>query len=137
MLGYTTVGTADLARAIVFYDAIFAVLKQPRFPAWSDRSASWGCDVDHGFSFCVCLPFDGRPASAGNGTMFAFRAESADQVRRFHAQGLAHGGSDEGGPGTREAYGPDFYVAYLRDPDGNKLACFHSTVAPSEQAASG
>jgi hypothetical protein len=58
--------------------------------------------------------------------MFAFKAESAEQVRAFHAAGLLNGGADEGAPGTRSYYEPEFYVAYLRDPDGNKLAAvFH------------
>ena len=58
--------------------------------------------------------------------MFAFRADSASQVRAFHAAGLSNGGTDEGPPGVREYYEPEFFVAYLRDPDGNKLAAvFH------------
>ena len=83
-----------------------------------------------GFSFCICPPFDRQPATAGNGTMFAFRADSADLVRRFHAAGLLAGGENEGEPGTRTAYGPDFYVAYLRDPDGHKLACVCQHYSP-------
>ncbi len=125
MLIYITVGTENLERAEVFYDAIFAVLKQPRQPAWTEGWASWGGNLERGFSFCICPTFDQKPASSGNGTMFAFRAESAAQVREFHSVGLAHGGTDEGCPGTRDAYGPEFYVAYLRDPDGHKLACVY------------
>lgn len=79
--------------------------------------------MGEGFSFCICPPFNNKPATAGNGTMFSFKASSAQEVRKFHAAGLRHGGSDEGKPGIREMYGPDFYVAYLRDPDGHKLAC--------------
>lgn len=126
MLLYTTVGTNDLPRAVRFYDAIMAVLGQPRLALDIDGWAAWGQDYDGGFGFWLCPPFDGQPATAGNGTMFAFKAESAAQVRDWHAVGLARGGRDEGAPGTRAAYGPAFYVAYLRDPDGNKLACvFH------------
>jgi len=126
MLLYTTVGTDDLPRAIRFYDAIFTVLGQSRLPGWSEGWVGWGQDYDSGYGFWLCHPFNGGPASAGNGTMFAFKAESAAQVRRFHAAGLLHGGSDDGPPGTRADYGPEFYVAYLRDPDGNKLAAvFH------------
>jgi len=126
MLLYTTLGTNDLPRAVVFYDAVFAVLGHARLPDWADGWAAWGQDYDKGFSFCLCAPFDAAPATAGNGTMLAFRAESAAQVRAFHAAGLAHGGQDAGAPGTRPDYGAAFYVAYLRDPDGNKLAAvFH------------
>lgn len=126
MILYTTVGTNDLPRAIRFYDAIFTALGQARLPAWAEGWAGWGKDYDSGYGFWVCRPFDGRPASAGNGPMFAFKADGAARVRAFHAAGLANGGTDEGAPGIRAAYGPDFYVAYLRDPDGNKLsAVFH------------
>ncbi|MEM1073431.1 MAG: VOC family protein, partial [Pseudomonadota bacterium] len=70
--------------------------------------------------------YDGRPASAGNGSMVAFEARSQQQVRTLHAAALAAGGSDEGRPGFRDAYGPHFYVGYLRDPQGNKIALFSS-----------
>jgi catechol 2,3-dioxygenase-like lactoylglutathione lyase family enzyme len=123
VLIYTTIGTQNLPRAVAFYDAVFAVLKQPRQAAWSEEWVSWGGELDQGFGFCICPTFNGERASVGNGTMFAFRADSAEQVRLFHSAGLAHGGTDEGSPGTRKIYGPEFYVAYLRDPDGNKLAC--------------
>lgn len=66
-------------------------------------------------------PFDGRPATWGNGTHVAFQAESREVVDEFYAQALAHGGTDEGAPGLREHYGPNYYAAYVRDPDGNKL----------------
>ncbi|MFM7444877.1 MAG: VOC family protein, partial [Tabrizicola sp.] len=66
-------------------------------------------------------PFDGNPASVGNGTMVSFLAQTRAQVDAFHAAALAHGGTDEGAPGLRPQYGPHFYAAYVRDPDGNKL----------------
>ena len=126
MLLYTTLGTNDLPRAARFYDAVMAVLGQPRLAIDAEGWVAWGQDYDGGFGLWLCSPFDGKPATAGNGTMLAFKAESAAQVRAFHAAGLAHGGTDEGAPGTRPDYGPAFYVAYLRDPDGHKLACvFH------------
>ncbi|MES0824471.1 VOC family protein [Ruegeria sp. SCP11] len=129
---YTTYGTNDLPRAIRFYDAIFSVLEQPRLPGWTEGRAGWGTDPDAGTGFWVCKPFDRLTADAGNGTMIAFPAHSAAQVRRFHATGLEHGGADEGGPGVRSYYAPDFYVAYLRDPDGNKLSCFYYHYNPAE-----
>ena len=126
MLLYTTLGTDDLPRAIVFYDAVFKALGHPRLPDWSDGWAGWGKDYDDGYGFWLCPPFDGMASTSGNGTMFAFRADSASQVRAFHAAGLSNGGTDEGPPGVREYYEPEFFVAYLRDPDGNKLAAvFH------------
>lgn len=127
MLLYATLGTADLPRATRFYDAVMAVLDQPRFPEATEGWAGWGNNYDQGFSLWLCPPFDGAAVSAGNGTMLAFRARDAAQVRDFHAAGMAHGGQDEGAPGLRPQYGPGFYAAYLRDPDGHKLACvFHN-----------
>ncbi|WP_426347482.1 VOC family protein [Cronobacter universalis] len=123
MLMYTTIGTNHLDRMTAFYDAIFDVLGIPRIPSWTEGWATWGESLGEGFSFCICPPFNKKPATAGNGTMFSFKASSAEEVRKFHAAGLRNGGTDEGKPGVREAYGPDFYVAYLRDPDGHKLAC--------------
>ena len=72
-----------------------------------------------------------RRGLAGEGAI-AFPARDAAQVRRFHASGLEHGGTDEGGPGIRDSYEPDFYVAYLRDPDGNKISCFYFHYDPAK-----
>ena len=66
-------------------------------------------------------PEDGRPATWGNGTHVAFLAENRDQVHQFHELALRLGGTSEGGPGLRDRYGPNYYAAYVRDPDGNKL----------------
>jgi catechol 2,3-dioxygenase-like lactoylglutathione lyase family enzyme len=134
MLLYTTVGTGDLARAVEFSDAVFGVLGHARLADWADGWAAWGKEYDAGFCFCICAPYDGRPPSVGNGTMFAFKAESAEQVRAFHAAGLSSGGTDEGAPGIRDDYGAAFYVAYLRDPDGNKIAAVFHRYDPSRAA---
>ncbi|MDE8558013.1 lactoylglutathione lyase [Pantoea agglomerans] len=125
MLTYITIGTNCHQRSVDFYDTVFKVLGYSRLPARTEGWAMWGDEnnPDKGFSFCICPPFDGHPATSGNGTMFAFSADNAELVRRFHAAGLLAGGENEGAPGTRTAYGSDFYVAYLRDPDGHKLAC--------------
>ena len=125
MILYSTAGTADLERAIRFYDAVFAVLGVGRAPGWVEGWAGWGGSYDEGYSFWVCHPFDRRAPSPGNGVMFAFRAGNESQVQAFHAAALRHGGTDEGAPGTRPYYEPWFYVAYVRDPDGNKLACVY------------
>ena len=76
--------------------------------------------------FFVKRPFNGQPASPGNGSMVAFQAENQSQVRELHGKALAAGGTDEGSPGFRASYGPRFYVAYLRDPQGNKVALYSS-----------
>lgn len=76
--------------------------------------------------FYIKPPFDGQAASAGNGSMIAFEARNQQQVRDLHETALSAGGSNEGKPGFRDAYGPHFYVGYLRDPQGNKIALFSS-----------
>jgi catechol 2,3-dioxygenase-like lactoylglutathione lyase family enzyme len=128
MFSYICLGTADIARARVFYDAALAPLGHARVPGYADETSdAWGLG-DPGPHLCVMQPFDGRPASAGNGTMAAFHAPSAAAVDAFHAAALARGGRDEGAPGLRPHYGPGFYAAYVRDPDGNKLAAvFYGT----------
>ncbi|MEI2414737.1 VOC family protein [Orrella sp. JC864] len=134
MIGYAMLGTADLARALRFYEPLMQALDMQ--PCWRDeRSVSWGRENDKRVPrFFIGLPFDGRPASAGNGTMIAFQLPTTGQVDRAYAAAMAHGGSDEGAPGLRPQYGPTFYVAYVRDPDGNKLAfaCYDADPARQE-----
>jgi catechol 2,3-dioxygenase-like lactoylglutathione lyase family enzyme len=122
MFSYVSLGTGDLARAMRFYDAVLAPLGQHRIDDYDpdDRSAAWGVD-DPGPHLWVTQPFDGLPATPGNGTMVSFLADTRAAVDAFHAAALAHGGTDEGAPGLRPQYGPTFYAAYVRDPDGNKL----------------
>lgn len=79
-----------------------------------------------GFVLWVCRPFDSAPATAGNGTMIGFMAASRAEVDAFHGAAMRHGGSEEGAPGPRPHYGPDWYAAYLRDPAGNKLSIVHN-----------
>jgi catechol 2,3-dioxygenase-like lactoylglutathione lyase family enzyme len=135
MLLYTTIGTNDLPRATQFYDKLMAAMDQPRLPDWDGNWAGWGQVYDHGFCFCLCRPFDGLVANAGNGTMFAFRADSAARVRAFHNAALSAGGTDAGEPGPRPQYGDGFYAAYVRDPDGNKLAAVFHRYDPAADRA--
>lgn len=129
MLTYITLGTNDLARAMAFYDPVLLVLGMSRCDTsaegdW-DGWAGWGTYQQSGLvqlALWVCQPQDGRPATVGNGTMVALRATSWGEVDRAYATALASGGSSEGAPGLRLQYNPDFYAAYVRDPDGNKLA---------------
>ncbi|MFN0218567.1 MAG: VOC family protein [Hyphomicrobium sp.] len=127
---YTTVGTNDLDRAVRFYDAVFGALGVSRCPDWVEGWAGWGVPYNEGDSFWACTPFNKRAPQPGNGPMVALRARNAGEVRAFHDAALAAGGTDEGAPGTRPYYEPAFYVAYVRDPDGNKLACVHHTYDP-------
>jgi catechol 2,3-dioxygenase-like lactoylglutathione lyase family enzyme len=94
-------------------------------PDWDRVAAGWGLYEECGLrelAFWVGIPFNQKPASVGNGSMVAFRAQSWKAVDEFHAAALAHGGTCDGPPGLRHHYSPDFYAAYVRDPDGNKLA---------------
>jgi catechol 2,3-dioxygenase-like lactoylglutathione lyase family enzyme len=129
MLTYMYFGTNDLGKAIVFYEATLSVLGMKRCMTgdqeWDRVAAGWGTYEDGGASelaFWIGIPFDGQPATVGNGSMIAFRARSWREVDDFHAAALANGGSSEGPPGLRLHYAPDFYAAYVRDPDGNKIA---------------
>jgi predicted lactoylglutathione lyase len=119
MIGYVTVGTNDLARAAKFYDAIAAELSTPRMMEF-DSFIAWGT-ANGPAGIAVTKPYDGQPATIGNGVMVAFEAKDKDQVDRLYAIALANGGTDEGAPGPR---GEGFYAGYFRDPDGNKLNAF-------------
>jgi catechol 2,3-dioxygenase-like lactoylglutathione lyase family enzyme len=120
---YLTLGTNDLARATRFYDAALAPLGLVRRET-EDTEIGYSQPDDRRIRLWVIQPYDGKPASVGNGTMPAFAAPSQEAVQDFHKAALAAGGSDEGAPGLRP-YGPTFYAAYVRDPDGNKLSAVH------------
>jgi catechol 2,3-dioxygenase-like lactoylglutathione lyase family enzyme len=119
MIGYVTLGTNDLPRAASFYDAIAGELGTGRMMEF-DTFIAWG-KPGGGAGVGLTKPFDGNPATVGNGVMVAFEAKDEAQVQRIYDLALANGGSDEGAPGPR---GEGFYAAYFRDPDGNKLNAF-------------
>lgn len=119
MIGYVTLGTNDLAKAAVFYDAIAAELGVPRMMEF-DGFIAWGKEGG-GAGIGLTKPYDGNAASVGNGVMVALEAKDAAQVQRLYDIALANGGTDEGAPGPR---GEGFYAGYFRDPDGNKLNAF-------------
>lgn len=114
-LNYVTLGTNDMATAIEFYDALFEGQGLARIAA-SERMTYW---LGEGFAFAVAIPFDGAPATRGNGAMIGFGAGSGKEVARLHGLALSLGATCEGEPGPR---GPQV-SAYIRDLDGNKL-CF-------------
>ena len=118
MLGYVTIGTNDLPRATAFYDALLKELGASRTFEF-ERGVAWGSG--EGTALGVVTPFDGQPASAGNGAMAALQCESPEEVDRIYAKAISLGANDEGKPGERW---PGFYAAYFRDLDGNKLNCF-------------
>ncbi|MAN74370.1 MAG: glyoxalase [Henriciella sp.] len=120
MIGYVTFGTNDLDRAAKFYDAIAAEMGTGRMMEFETYIA-WG-SMDGPAGIAATKPFDGQPATVGNGTMVALQAKDRAQVDRIYEIALANGGSDEGAPGPRGEDG--FYAGYFRDPDGNKLNAF-------------
>jgi catechol 2,3-dioxygenase-like lactoylglutathione lyase family enzyme len=119
MIGYVTVGTNDLPRAAKFYDAIAAEMGVARMMEFGNFIA-WG-EPGGGCGIAATAPFDGQPATVGNGVMVALEAKDKDQVHRLYDIALANGGTCEGPPGPR---GDTFYAGYFRDPDGNKLNAF-------------
>jgi catechol 2,3-dioxygenase-like lactoylglutathione lyase family enzyme len=119
MIGYVTLGTSNLPRAAVFYDAIATAMGVGRMMDF-ETFIAWGAPGG-GAGIGVGKPFDGNEASVGNGVMVALEASSKEEVQRIYEIALANGGSDEGAPGAR---GEGFYAGYFRDPDGNKLNVF-------------
>jgi catechol 2,3-dioxygenase-like lactoylglutathione lyase family enzyme len=140
MFTYVCLGSKHLQRSARFYDATLAPLGIHRCGGAASDSGDmlgWGSYEEDGqreLALWLCQPFDGAPASAGNGCMVALLASSWAQVDAFYTQALLHGGSDEGMPGLRPHYGRDFYAAYVRDPDGNKLAVICRGFTQPEQS---
>lgn len=120
---YITIGTNDVDRSARFYDAALAPLGLVRRATEPDE-VGYGLPEDRRARIWVTRPYDGKPATVGNGSMPALVAPSREAVDAFHKAALAAGGTDEGAPGLRP-YGPTFYSAYVRDPDGNKLSAVH------------
>jgi catechol 2,3-dioxygenase-like lactoylglutathione lyase family enzyme len=122
MIGYVTVGTNKFGEATKFYDELFAMVGARRmmegdtFIAWSTGPGAPAVSL--------IKPYDGKPATVGNGMMVAIAMDAPEKVDAFHARALELGGTDEGAPGLR--FG-NFYAGYFRDLDGNKLNAFCMT----------
>jgi catechol 2,3-dioxygenase-like lactoylglutathione lyase family enzyme len=118
MFSHIMIGTNDLDRARTFYDAVLGALGTPA--GVQDRHrVFWRTPTG---VFSVSVPIDGKPATVGNGGTIGFACQSAEQVQAWHAAGVAHGGTScEDPPGVREGPAGKLYLAYLRDPDGNKI----------------
>jgi catechol 2,3-dioxygenase-like lactoylglutathione lyase family enzyme len=122
MFSHVMIGTNDLDRAKSFYDAVLGALETP--PGVVDRHRVF-YRTQAGI-FAVSLPIDGEPATHANGGTVGFACASAEQADAWHAAGLANGGvSIEDPPGVREGPTGKLYLAYLRDPDGNKICALH------------
>jgi catechol 2,3-dioxygenase-like lactoylglutathione lyase family enzyme len=127
MIDYVTLGTNNLQRAMAFYDAVLPTLGHARLSEYGGWAGYGRNGKKEPPVLWLCTPFNGETATTGNGTMVSFTAPTREHVRKFHAAALAAGGTDEGTPGVRK-YAPNWYGAYVRDPDGNKLAvvCRHA-----------
>jgi catechol 2,3-dioxygenase-like lactoylglutathione lyase family enzyme len=118
MFSHVMIGTNDLDRAKTFYDAVLGTLGVA--PGFVDRHrVFWRTPTG---TFSVSIPIDGKPATVGNGGTIGFTCQSAEQAQAWHAAGIANGGTTcEDPPGVREGAAGKLYLAYMRDPDGNKL----------------
>ena len=123
MIGYVILGTNDLPQAASFYDDLLGVIGLKRQMDFGERGYGWGANMD-AVMLCVMTPFDGNPATVGNGTMTAISVDSRNEVDLIHARAIALGAKDEGAPGLRDIGGDGFYAAYFRDLDGHKLDVF-------------
>ncbi|MGE0045211.1 MAG: VOC family protein [Hyphomonadaceae bacterium] len=127
-LDHVSVGVADVAKAKRFYDAILPPLgMRALMPVEINGTlVAVGYGETHP-AFWIGLPINGQPASMGNGVHIAFTAPDRAAVDAFYLAALANGGVEDGGPGLRTEYHPDYYAAFVRDPEGNKIeACAHA-----------
>ena len=127
MFSHVMIGSNDIARSRRFYDALFAAIGGK--PGRQDDRGRLTY-VHKGAAFMVSIPIDGAPACGANGGTIGFAADGPEQIEAWHAAGVAQGGTAiEDPPGRREgSFGP-LYLAYLRDPDGNKLCALHRMAA--------
>ena len=129
MIGYTTLGTNDIDKALVFYDGLLGAMGGKRLITMPDARGFtlYGAGRDKPM-LAITKPYDGGTANPGNGTMVALLADSRAQVDAVHAKAIELGGQDEGAPGMRGGVGPQArYGAYFRDLDGNKLCAYHTS----------
>jgi catechol 2,3-dioxygenase-like lactoylglutathione lyase family enzyme len=125
MIGYATLGTNDIDRALNFYDGLFAAIGGKRLMQMPDerKLTMYGTGMNKPM-LGIGKPYDGGTASAGNGTMISLSVDAREQVDAVHARAMELGGTDEGAPGVRGPEAMGFYGAYWRDPDGNKFCAY-------------
>lgn len=124
MIGYITLGTNDLKRAVAYYDALFGSIGIGRFMEEENYFVAWAPAPDAP-AVAVSIPFNKESATVGNGVMVALYMESVEMVDALYSKALELGGVDEGKPGFRpEDANKGFYAGYFRDLDGNKLNAF-------------
>ncbi|MBO9193147.1 MULTISPECIES: VOC family protein [unclassified Rhizobium] len=131
MLLYVTLGTNDIDQARHFYDVVLPVLGYRR-QRYSEEEIGYAADGDIRCRLWIVTPFNRRRASNGNGTMIALAAETRADVDAFYRAAIAAGGVSEGEPGLRPFHA-NFYAAYVRDPDGNKLSAVCEAPEPAAE----
>lgn len=127
MFSHIMIGSNDIERSKRFYDAVLGVLGAGEPLRNESKSGHHRLFYRHdGSTFCVSQPIDGAPATAANGGTVGFKCDSPEQVKRFHDTAVAAGGTSiEDPPGLRQGQLGALYLAYVRDPDGNKLCALH------------
>jgi catechol 2,3-dioxygenase-like lactoylglutathione lyase family enzyme len=124
MIGYVTLGSNNLDKARAFYSSLLGTVGAKELMRLDSGFTMYGMSFGKP-AVCVTKAFDGKPATAGNGTMVALVVDARAKVEALHAKALELGGTCEGKPGVRGEDGPQaFYAAYFRDLDGNKLCAF-------------
>ncbi len=118
-LNYVMIGTNDLSKSRAYFDAVMPLIGGTLAFDYAPNAVCY--QLREGRVW-INRTYNGEPASVGNGSMVGLLCANAEEVQAAHAAALANGGSDEGAPGPRPDYGPDFYGAYVRDPDGNKMS---------------
>ena len=122
MFSHVTLGTTDIRRSVAFYDTLLGGLGLARQESDLDKGyAGYAAAPDTTPQLWLLPPINGQAATAGNGVTIAFEASDRASVDRFHATALAQGGTDEGAPGLRPHYHPDYYGAFVLDPDGHNV----------------
>lgn len=127
-IDHVSIGVTNMRRSKAFYDAALAPLgMDPIFPVEvGGQLVGVGYGQGDKPTFWIQLPINGQPASMGNGVHVAFAAKTREGVDSFFLAALEQGGVEDGRPGLRTEYHPDYYGAFVRDPDGNKIeACSH------------
>ncbi len=127
MFSHVMLGTNDIERSKRFYDSVLGVLGLGAGTESTNKTGQRRLFYRHdGSSFGLSEPIDGRPATVGNGGTIGFKCSSPEQVREFHDVAVANGGTSiEEPPGPRTGPTGVLYLAYVRDPDGNKLCALH------------
>ena len=127
MLNHVMLGSNDIERSKRFYDAVLGVLGAGEPIRNTAETGHLRLFYRHnGSTFCLSQPINGEPATSANGGTIGFKCDSPEQVREFHDAAVAHGGvSVEDAPGPRASGLGPMHLAYVRDPDGNKLCAIH------------